>query len=317
MMSWYDSLRLPNRLQVKLNRHFCELNPDKKEECEENMFNENMIIPFSMLFDVDAALFQLVKMNYNATDYWEFEPYGSPTDLDNAYYRNITTNLMLRKAENPLAILKDAYYNDEECAKQVDDLYRQILIKDYGKICGLAASKKTALVDLIIMCLSMEGNDVTILCNGLDDMKLTSKMEGIDEDKIIQAQVTLIKRVFGERYNLMFSNEEYDLNNHDEKKPLIHVQVGKMIGCEAYKDYSTIFYKNVKQIERDLDYPTETGYMFRQQTILCATYGFNMDEEKGKDGFLDLNVAVRVGITNNFGTTTIYKAEEVFGPNIL
>ena len=42
-----------------------------------------------------------------------------------------------------------------------------------------------------------------------------------------------------------------------------------------------------------------------------------MDEEKGGDGFLDLNVAVRVGLTNNFGTTTLYKAEEVFGPNIL
>ena len=301
---------LPRLSRTKLNRNYKVLDPNDSR-CEEYMYYENIIIPFSLLYDMDLATITLASRNYNATKFWDFDSFGE--DNTPGYWKLLRTSILLNKSRNPLSIIKE---NASE--EIVDNLYEQMIIKDYGKICGLAAHFSTALLDLALMAVSLDNTEVTILCNGLDSTSLDNKIKKHittdlkrSNDAYCITQVETLKRMLGSEYKLNINGEIWDDPLGRKEKPkTINVKSGQILGCEDYKDYSTIFYKDIDQVIRDLDYPTETGYAFKKQTVLCANYKYNMDKDRGD--VLDLDTALRVGLTNNFGITTIYKKGSVF-----
>ena len=70
MVKYTKEDTIPNSIVRILNRHVVELNLNDIERCEEDMFSEKVIIPFSILFDMDMACIKLIQELYNKIPFW-------------------------------------------------------------------------------------------------------------------------------------------------------------------------------------------------------------------------------------------------------
>ena len=70
-MKYSEDLKIPKNILKKMNRRAVEVFISDTERCEEDMYAENIIIPASLLFDIDFAIIKLIQEVYNKISYWD------------------------------------------------------------------------------------------------------------------------------------------------------------------------------------------------------------------------------------------------------
>ena len=277
MVKYTKEDTIPNSIVRILNRHVVELNLNDIERCEEDMFSEKVIIPFSILFDMDMACIKLIQELYNKIPFWNDNISKSDDEI-----RHL---LLDRKKENPLIIL----HSDESV---INDLYDSLMKQNFGKILGIAMNYPTGLFDLIRLMSEDESTSITVYCDGYSPLSnnTTAGMSSDVRHITMSLQKTAMEKTFP-----------------DLKANYIDIP---MRGCKAYSEYTTIFYKYAFELEKDYDYNSfSSDYTWSSKTILCADYSFNLDEKIPCS--LRMDLVLRTGINNNIGLTNIYPNKEI------
>lgn len=268
MKKYLNDILIPESIIRILNRHQIELNLNDKERCEEDMYSESVIIPFSLLFDVDLACIKLVQELYNKVPFWN--------DNINKTDNELRKLLLEREDENPLTIL-------HEPNKTIDNLYKSLIEQNYGKIIGIAINLPTALYDLAYLMSKTNDTSITIYCDAcpiIDDKNLWNKISALEKTGLTKS------------------------NNSDNFK----IVTSKLRGCEAYKEYTVIFYKYSSELDKDYITQYSSDYAWGGKSILCANYNFNIDKNTPS---LRMDIVLKTGISNNIGLTTIYRDKDL------
>lgn len=269
MQKYTNDITIPSSIIRYLNIHKCELNLNDIERCEEDMYSESVIIPFSLLYDMDLACIKLIQESYNKIDFWN--------DNINKSDKEIIQLLLNRTDENPLSILYDNQ-------NTINDLYRSLLKQEFGRILAIALNFPTGLLKLIKLMNRDSTTSITVYCDP-QYSDISSELR----DTMAEMEKKAMLKAFP---NYGFS---YITN--------------KLRGCEAYRDYTVIFYKLSSELEKDLILQSSSDYAWASKAILCANYPFNRDEKVPFS--LRLDLVLRTGITNNIGLTSVYADKDL------
>lgn len=219
-MKYTKDMIIPSNIINILNMHDIYFDINDIEGCEEQMYEESIIFPASLLFDIDFAIIKLIQEKYNKAPYWN--------ENINKSDKEIKDLLFDREYENPLSILKDYSKN----AMSLDKLFNSIIEKDFVKIMGIACNFKTNLFDLAIKASKQDKTNVTIYC----DIINTSNTIKSNQQK------SIIKKII----------------NNDKLK--ISYVTEKLSSMKDYKDYSVLFFKFASDINKVINYPCEYSW---------------------------------------------------------
>lgn len=185
------------------------------------MDGNNILVDFNMIVDTDLGLINLIKKEYNNTDFIIDYLYSMKNQV-------IIEQLLNRKDKNPLSIIIKEEYKDS-----IDNLYKEFIETEYDNI--LKQSPTTDIMGLIKTYLNTGAVHVDIICKNKSEEQIinnfnisrlkviveeTSKIDIVNYDSIFIKDYSSILNYKGVvAKNIFIGNYRYNLDD-DNRTPL-------------------------------------------------------------------------------------------------